>query len=523
MQQIRKYLDIVMRRKTLILSCILISGAIGLIIYLLQPKIYQSATLLSYQQQKVNPAKMAPDLEAQIRDIVSTLSQIVTSRTSLEQIITDVGLYKSARQNFPMEDVVEMMREDIEVLPSKTGDTFIISFKGNQPNQVARVANTIAAKFIEENLKYREERASETSAYTEDELEMAKVMLDRKETVMRDYKLKYYNEMPAQRDANMNRLNSLQEQYQNRQTSIQDLGRTRILLQDQIAARKQMIEENLGLRRALLGTDTQMMPVVETDAQKLRLFKLTLDKLQTKYTENHPEVKLLKKKIADLEKGNVPTALKEKKSAENSLNADDEQFDKVLFELKLEVKQIGLSIERLNKEKDELKQHIEQYEKWASAAPVREAEWSALTREYGELKRHYDFLVAQNLQARSALNLERKQKGSQFKIEDPARIPEKPISPNFLQIFGLALLVGGGLGGGIALGLELLDSSFRDPTELEKAFGIEVICSVPQLSLPREKTRARVMVTTGWMLFVMGSSTIAGAFVYFYKNGQIVF
>ncbi len=54
---------------------------------------------------------MSPDDELRIRDIVSTLTQIVTSRTSLEQIITNLDLYKELRQRMPMEDVIGVMRE----------------------------------------------------------------------------------------------------------------------------------------------------------------------------------------------------------------------------------------------------------------------------------------------------------------------------------------------------------------------------------------------------------------------------
>ncbi len=63
--------------------------------------------------------------------------------------------------------------------------------------------------------------------------------------------------------------------------------------------------------------------------------------------------------------------------------------------------EVSLNIARMKKEMEEIKEHIKQYEQWVAAAPVREAEWSALTREYGEIKRRYDFLVAQNLQADS--------------------------------------------------------------------------------------------------------------------------
>ena len=52
---------------------------------------------------------------------------------------------------------------------------------------------------------------------------MAKKVMDEKENAMRDYKMKYYNEMPEHREANMSQLTALQVQYQGRQDSIQDL------------------------------------------------------------------------------------------------------------------------------------------------------------------------------------------------------------------------------------------------------------------------------------------------------------
>ena len=102
-KQLIDILDVLLRRKALIVSCILIATTLGVVIYLLQPKTYQSTALLNYQQQRVNPAKMSPDEEAYIKDIVSTLSDIVTSRTSLEKIIIQEGLYKEEREKLPME------------------------------------------------------------------------------------------------------------------------------------------------------------------------------------------------------------------------------------------------------------------------------------------------------------------------------------------------------------------------------------------------------------------------------------
>jgi len=513
---IQQIVDIVLRRKAIIISCILAAVTLGLPAYLIQPKTYQSTALLSYQQQSINPAKMSPDEQENIRDIVSTLSEIVQSRTNLIKIITNNDLYSNMRKNLPMEDVIINMRKHIKIKPSRRGDTFIVTFDTTDPLKVARVTNALASGFIEENLKYREEKATDTSTYTKDELQMAQVILDKKEAVMRDYKLKYYNEMPDQREVNMRRLASLQEQYQGRQESIQELERTRVLVRDQIGARKQVLA---GFARDSVTTNPGEQTVrIEPDQAKLQRLRRNLEVLQQRYTDKHPKIKSLNKKIKHLEKitagsttANMP--------ANNTTQKSSQTFDSTLFELATEIKGIGLSIDKINKEKNDLKNHIDQYEQWVSATPVREAEWSALTREYGQLKRHYDFLVSQNLQAGSALNLERKQKGSQFKIVDPAKAPNKPTKPDFIKIMGMALIAGAGLAGGIIAALEFLNSTFRNPAKLTQTFNIEVICSVPHITLKKELTRSRIITAIGvFSFFCWGILLIIAMYWLWHKN-----
>ena len=295
--KIIQLIDIAGRRKALIASCFLTAFTIGLGVYLMQPKVFQSDSLLSYQQQMVNTGRMVPDDNSELKDIVSTLTQIVTSRTSLEKIINDEKLFEKEREQLPMEDILDKMRRNISVIPSRDGDTFRVTYMGSDPDKVARVANSLAARFIEENMKYREARASETSAYTREELDMAKKMLDSKEAVMRDYKLRSYNEMPDQRETNMARLIALQDQNQGRQESIQNLERTRALLRDQIAMRKELLEaKQINIVAAGNNSPQQL-----STQEQLAMLRNELQSLEVKYTEKHPRIVYLKKNIANLE------------------------------------------------------------------------------------------------------------------------------------------------------------------------------------------------------------------------------
>jgi polysaccharide chain length determinant protein (PEP-CTERM system associated) len=449
---------------------------------------------------------MSPDIQANIRDIVNTLSQIVISRTNLEKLIRELDLYPEQRKVMPIEDVIEIFRNMIEIEPSNLGNVFSISFSGSQPEQVVRVTNALSAKFIEENLKYRHERATDTSLYTNQELQMAKKVMDAKENAMRDYKLQNYNEMPENRDANMSQLASLQMQYQSRQQSIQDLERTLVLIQDQLNNRRMLVQSSSGAVSDELS-----------NSQRLANLRTSLDSLLLKYTEKHPEIirvrKLIKKMEEEVASGGP---------ASSGVSRAGNQSDNVLMQLEVQQKGIRLNIANLENEKEYLKKRIEQYEEWVKAAPQREAEWSSLTREYGQLKKHYDYLVSQNLQAESMVNLEERQKGSQFKIEDPARYPGKPIKPNFLIVMGMSIMVGLGFGVGGALALDTFDSSLRDPETLEPLLGIPLLITIPFIETKAEQKKRRWQSVFKLSWFLVGCVLIITLFVRAWDNGSIL-
>jgi len=308
-QLAQKYLNLFLRRRVLIITLLLLSLPIGMRVYLKTPKVYKATSLLSYQQQKIRN-KMSPDVSSGINDIVSTLTQIVLSRTNLEKTILTLNLYPEARKELPIEDVIEIMRGKIEIKPMNRGNVFTISFSGTAPGNVVKVTNELAARFIEENLKYRQERASETSSYTSEELLMAKKGMDRKENAMRDYKLKYYYEMPEQKETNVVQLIALQEQYQNTQANILELERTLVLVQEQVSSRKEVIKNSISTDFDFgFSIEEESAAIPSGNIQRLAEMKLFLEQLLLKYTEKHPEVKRTMRFIEKMENEIIKPAI----------------------------------------------------------------------------------------------------------------------------------------------------------------------------------------------------------------------
>ncbi len=515
-QVFKKYADLLLRWDKVIIIAVLLSISCGLIIYLTTPKVYQSSSLIMYEQQKIKPSKLTPEVSKKIEAMVNTVSQHVTSRGSLEKIIKEFDLYREALKGLPLEDVVAMMRDKSIVIFSekKSGDVFQVSFLNEDPRKAMLVTNALASKFIEENLRFREERASETTDYIKYELKIAKQSIDKKETIMRDYKLKYYNEMPDQRVANMSRLNALQEQYQVVQSNIQNLEQTRLLAQQQYDLQKKRMGSNSDQ-----ASGNSELYDLETARQALKY-------LLAKYTPEHPSVKQLKKQVSQLENeqaDRVVSPVGGKGEAGSALSTTSPMGRGALLDQRVvQLKEIELSLKSLRSHSGKILEQVKKYQQWVENTPVREAEWASITRDYYELKKHYENLVSQSLAAESAETIERRQKGSQFRIVDSAYLPVKPLKPDFFMITLSALALGLGGGIGVILFFDFLDTSFKDANEVEQFLELPVLCSVPLFVTDKEKKRSRVISWLSYFFIGLFFVGLGAVMVYFQQKGVII-
>ena len=102
-----------------------------------------------------------------------------------------------------------------------------------------------------------------------------------------------------------------------------------------------------------------------------------------------------------------------------------------------------------------------------------------LVRDYENMQKNYQALLDKRLNAHVAENLEKRQKGEQFRVLDPANLPQNPDNPNRLLIMIVGLLGGCGLGVGLAVGLEQLNPTFKRREEVETLPGIRVLAVIP--------------------------------------------
>jgi uncharacterized protein involved in exopolysaccharide biosynthesis len=140
-----------------------------------------------------------------------------------------------------------------------------------------------------------------------------------------------------------------------------------------------------------------------------------------------------------------------------------------------------LETRRLRSEGETLKQQFNIYQKRIEETPKREEELSLFMRDYDFLKANYQSLLEKKIQSQMAENLERKQQGEQFRVLDPARLPEKPIRPVAYKIVLIGAVIGLFMGCGLAWFKEMTNQTFHTEAEVEDILGIPVIAVIPNL------------------------------------------
>ena len=510
------YLDILRRRKWYIVFSILVILFGASVYSVVAPEKYKSSTTILVIPQRVPEGYVRSTISSRVDEHLSTIWQQVLSRTRLLAVMDELGLYKEERKKLPAEVVVEMMRKTVEIkiasASNRAGgrrgsresseDAFTLTVTHENPQMAMMTASRLASFFIDENLRSREQQAVGTSEFLESQLQATKRRLEAQEEKVKQYKLQFMGELPQQLQANLQILSRLQEQMRNNSDATRQAQDRKVYIEAQAGVLEaqlsaQMSAAERAAREAATGGPEAPFSGVGSSTTTLGIElsakKSQLAALSAKYTENYPEIRRLKQEVAQLEKqladaivqegsagnGAVPSRqLPTAGSGASSQAPGAMQRDEIL-RLRAQRTSIDSEIASLRKDRQGIEKTIAGLEARIEQSPRREQEMVALTRDYENLRASYDDLLKKKLDAEVSQNLEKRQKGEQFQILDPADLPQEPFTPNRPKVFGIAFAVALFVGFGGAIGMEMLNPTLRGKRDFQHFFQVPVFASIP--------------------------------------------
>jgi polysaccharide chain length determinant protein (PEP-CTERM system associated) len=522
------YLRIILHRKWLVIAVFVLVSAGTAIYSYRMPDTFTSDTLILVDPQKVPESYVKSTVTGDVRNRLGTLSQQILSTTRLQKIIDTLNLYPKERKTLAREDLISIMRSHISVgVVSDFGGTqdlqaFRIGFSGSDPRVVAQVANEVASLFIDENLKAREQQATGTTEFLQNQLQEARKVLDDQEARLKDFKLKHIGEMPEQQAADLQILGQLQSQQQLEGDALARAEQQKSMIQTMMAQSAAPVVDLDGSEPSRPPNGSEGKESKPAAVKAVNPTRAQLDALLARgYTENHPAIKKLRAELAEEESKKVAVVAPEVPVPVNQPAPVTEPPVKRTVPvpvsyanpvLQSQMATLEAEIAKHKQEQQRLNKLIAGYQGKLEAIPVREQEITGLVRDHEMSKVHYSQLLGNQFSAETATQLEIRQKGEKFTILDPAQPAERPSSPNRGLINAAGSVAGLGLGLLLAMITEFVGMSITTAEQITDSTGIPVLEVIPIIQTYTDRVihRRRLIWATasGVVLCVLASGAV---------------
>lgn len=512
------FLEIAWRRRWVILVPFVVIAAATVVVSSRLPNRYRSESVILVVPQRVPKEFVRSTVSIDVDQRLQAISQQILSRTRLERIILDLDLYPDERRTGIMEDIVEQMRVrdiSINIARSRGNDdstSFRVGFTYTNPRMAKEVTERLASLFIEENLRDREILAEGTDQFLESQLEEARRQLLANEQKLAEYKRRYAGQLPSQMQSNLQILQNAQQQLQAVSDSI-------LRDRDQRALLERLLADAMaqaGAATPALGSDDPQAASTPAAVQ-LEAARRALAQLALRLKPEHPDMVRAQRAVRELEAKAAAEALQQPLSPATpppavATTPQEAERQRRITDLRTQIATLDNQVAAKEREIERLKAEIAAYQARVEAAPGRESELVALTRDYDTLRERYAQLLSKREDAKIAANLEKRQIGEQFKIIDAARLPERPESPNRTRINLMGALAGLALGLGLAALLEYRDTSLRKEEDVLVALALPVLAMIPRMTTSHER-RARRRRRIRLSLAAVSTVAIAGAVI----------
>lgn len=467
------YIAMLRRRWVLIVVLAVIGPPLAYGVARILPAKYKSQTLVLVQPPTISSKIVEPVDTVDLSQRLASLQQQILSRSRLEPIIRQLGLFPTDINKVSMDELVARLQKDIEVTPIQpmtdtTRDLpgFFVNVTMDNPRVAQQVCSSVTNLFIAESLKVQNQRSAQTTNFLSQQLAGAKASLDAQDAKLAAFKMRYIGSLPDQEQTNLNLLTSLTTQLD---AATQALSRAE---QD-----KTFAESMLNQQLAAWQASSQVGGDPDTLQQQLAVLQLKLAALRAQYTDEYPDVIKAKADIAALKK-RIAAGEGASPVPKTSKNVVEPQQ---ITQLRAQVHAADQMLSEKMKEQARIKQQIAAVQSRVQASPVVEEQYKELTRGYKTALDAYNDLLKKRDASVMAQTLTQQQEGEQFTLLDPANLPDQPSFPK-PKLFAVGGLAGGlGLGLGLAFLLEMQDTSMRTERDVEFVLHLPVLAMIPDV------------------------------------------
>ena len=516
--------DIVRRRHLQFLIPLFVGWSIVWGASWILPPRYESSTTILVEQPTMPQDYVQPNISDDWQTRLESIKQQILSETRLLMIIQKLHLYAGA--NLTDEEKVDAMKGDVGVEldrdPARMNiSAFVISYKSGNPELAQEVTGELSNIFITENTKVRQQESEGTTQFLQQQLDAARSSLSEQDAKVRQFETAHGGTLPDQQATNLQILAGLQSDLQNEQDALNTARQQKAFLQAAIAQDRASAAK---LRLSSVDGGSAAPVDLATVNEQLDRLRAQLDDLSSRYTDEYPDVLVLKNQIAKTEaiRDRIIAASKVKSNdpPKAASASDDVELSGPGQQLQSQLQSNQMEITNRENAISQLKARIGDYQGRLNGEPTTAQQLADLTRGYDQSKSNYDDLLRKDEESQMATSMEKLQQGERFTVLDPPTLPTKPSFPNRLKFCAMGLAAGFGLGLLVAGGLEFLDDRMHSEKDIKALLPMAVISEVPAIVTVKDAHKRKRRLVVGWVTTVLVAAAIlTGSIFSFLNNG----
>lgn len=466
-------------------------GIAAFIAYIMPP-VYESEAKILVESQQIPDALARSTVTTGAAERLSLIRQRMMTRDNLQRVIEDLELFEE-RADLTVSQKITSLREATTLKPIRLrgrrarGESnvsaFVIQVRFPDAKKAAEIANEFVTKTLNQNLRARKERATDTLEF----FRLEEERLGRELVEIENQLSRFKNENE----------NSLPSTLATRRSEYERIGETTFSLEQEALL---LEEERSSLIFRLQQLERQSITSgVSPESQQIRNLELQLAQKLAVFSENHRVVKRLKTEIAALKAAIQPAdAAVEVTNANGArLQSADEQI------MRRKVSFLETQLEVLKDQTVALERRRVALEESIAETPETETQLNALVRRKSELENQYGVIIRKRADAETGEKLEVNQQAERFEVIENALAADEPVSPNRPKILALGSGFAIVLAVGLALFLELMNPSLRSAAQMERKLDLRPVATIPYIRTSREKSRSRIRFVTLFILIAI--------------------
>jgi uncharacterized protein involved in exopolysaccharide biosynthesis len=510
---VEDYFDILRRHKGWIIGPTFAGLVIAVVAAFIWPDTYVSDALIRIVPPAVPERYIASNVNMQIGQRIQAISQQVLSRSNLQSLINQNGLYPRQKGRVPDEDIIEQMqKKDIDIRPvaamreqTPTSTAFRVSFAYENRYLAQKVVNEIVALMVNLTETTRRDASNMTTDFLKDKVVDAKKSLDTIENQLTEYRMKFSGKLPEQLDSNLGQLRVLDTQLAAANSNINRASQEKLLYENTLRMTKEQLEGTPATPGSALEAAVKNDRLIQLERQIIVAESL-LSRLREQFRDTHPDVRSAAAELEGLKK-NRESLLKEEekrvavvpqKKAAAAPTPEQRKLEAEIDRLTVFIQTKDMEIDQLVKDQARIGKLMTAYQERIDASPFGVRAYAQLTRDYDLAKRQYDDLKAKENQSSLATDLETRKQGELLEVLERASLPRTPTEPNRWFIVSSGVLLGLVLGLFLAGGREMKDTSLKNLKDVRAYTGLPVLGSVPLVQSDFVVQRKRRLMWLAW-------------------------